>query len=58
MLPERVAVENNSNSYVVYEREKYARKTMRTRRETNAVERGKAACLYIYANLQQGKTSF
>ena len=35
---------------------KYARKSLRTRSETTAVERGKAAYLEIYANLQQGKT--
>ena len=32
---------------------KYARKSLRTRSETTAVERGKAAYLEIYANLQQ-----
>ena len=37
---------------------KYARKSLRTRSETTAVERGKAAYLEIYANLQQGKTYF
>ena len=37
---------------------KYARKSLRTRGETTAVERGKAAYLEIYANLQQGKTYF
>ena len=37
---------------------KYARKSLRTRSERTAVERGKAAYLEIYANLQQGKTYF
>jgi integrase len=37
---------------------KYARKSLRTRSETTAVERGKAAYLEIYANLEQGKTYF
>ena len=37
---------------------KYARKSLRTRSETTAVERSKAAYLEIYANLQQGKTYF
>jgi hypothetical protein len=37
---------------------KYARKSLRTRSETTAVERGKAAYLEIYGNLQQGKTYF
>ena len=37
---------------------KYARKSLRTRSETTAVERGKAAYLEIHANLQQGKTNF
>lgn len=37
---------------------KYARKSLRTRSEATAVERGKAAYLEIYANLQQGKTYF
>ena len=37
---------------------KYARKSLRTHSETTAVERGKAAYLEIYANLQQGKTYF
>ena len=37
---------------------KYARKSLCTRSETTAVERGKAAYLEIYANLQQGKTYF
>ena len=37
---------------------KYARKSLRTRSESTAVERGKAAYLEIYANLQQGKTYF
>ena len=40
-------------SYVACER-----KQIRTRSETTAVERGKAAYLEIYANLQQGKTYF
>ena len=31
---------------------KYAHKSLRTRSETTAVERGKAAYLEIYANLQ------
>ena len=37
---------------------KYVRKSLRTRSETTAVERGKSAYLEIYANLQQGKTYF
>ena len=37
---------------------KYARKSLRTRSETTASERGKAVYLEIYANLKQGKTSF
>ena len=37
---------------------KYARKSLRTRSESTAIERGKAAYLEIYANLQQGKTYF
>ena len=37
---------------------KYARKSLRTRSETTAVERGKAAYLEIYGNLQQGKSYF
>ena len=37
---------------------KYARKSLRTRSETTAVEHGKAAYLEIYANLKQGKTYF
>ena len=37
---------------------KYARKSLRTRSETTAIERGKAAYLEIHANLQQGKTYF
>ena len=38
---------------------KYARKSLRTRSEATAiVERGKAAYLEIYANLQQGKSYF
>jgi hypothetical protein len=36
---------------------KYARKSLRTCSETTAVERGKAAYLEIYANLQQGRHS-
>jgi len=42
--------------YVACEREKYARKSLRTPSETTAVALGKAAYLEIYANLQQGKT--
>lgn len=45
-------------SYVACQRKKYARKSLRTRSGTTAVERGKAAYLEIYANLQQGKTYF
>ena len=37
---------------------KYARKSLRTRSESTAVERGKAAYLEIYGNLQQGKSYF
>ena len=37
---------------------KHARKSLRTRSETTAVERGKAAYLEIYGNLQQGKSYF
>ena len=37
---------------------KYARKSLRTRSEATAVEKGKAAYLEIYANLQQGKSYF
>ena len=37
---------------------KYARKSLRTRSKATAVEKGKAAYLEIYANLQQGKTYF
>ena len=37
---------------------KYARKSLRTRSEATTIEKGKAACLEIYANLQQGKTYF
>ncbi len=37
---------------------KYARKSLRTRSETTAIEKGKAAYLEIYANVQQGKTYF
>ena len=37
---------------------KYARKSLRTRSEATAVEKGKAAYVEIYANLQQGKSYF
>jgi hypothetical protein len=37
---------------------RYARKSLRTRSEATAIERGKAAYLEIYANLQQGKSYF
>ena len=37
---------------------KYARKSLRTRSEANAIEKGKAAYLEIYANLQKGKSCF
>ena len=37
---------------------KYARKSLRTRSESAAVELGKAAYLEIYGNLQQGKSYF
>ena len=37
---------------------KYECKSLRTRSETTAVERGKAAYLEIHANLQHGKTNF
>ena len=37
---------------------KYTPKSLGTRSETTAVERGKADYLEIYANLQQGKTYF
>jgi len=37
---------------------KYARKSLRTRSKTTAIEKGKAAYLEIYANIQQGKTYF
>jgi integrase len=37
---------------------KYARKSLRTRNQNTAVERGKAAYLEIYSNLQQGKAYF
>jgi len=40
-------------SYVVAKR-----KQVRTRSEATAIEKGKAAYLEIYANLQQGKTYF
>ena len=35
---------------------KYARKSLRTRSESTATERGKAAYLETYGNLQQGKS--
>lgn len=37
---------------------KYARKSLRTRSKTTAIEKGKAAYLEIYANVQQGKSYF
>jgi integrase len=37
---------------------KYARKSLRTRSENTAIEKGKATYLEIYANQQQGKTYF
>ena len=37
---------------------KYARKSLRTRSEATAIEKGTAAYLEIYANLQQGNTYF
>ena len=37
---------------------KYARKSLGTRSERTVIERGKAAYLEIYANLQQGKSCF
>ena len=37
---------------------KYARKSLRTRSEETAIEKGKAAYLEIYANLRQGKSYF
>lgn len=37
---------------------KYARKSLRTRSRSTAMEKGKAAYLEIYANLQQGKKYF
>ena len=37
---------------------KYARKSLRTRSESTAIERGKTAYLDIYGNLQQGKSYF
>jgi len=37
---------------------KYARKSLRTRSKTTAIEKGKAAYLEIYANIQNGKTYF
>ena len=36
----------------------YARKSRRTRSETNPIEKGKAAYLQNHANLQQGKSCF
>ena len=39
-------------------RNKYARKSLRTRSESTAIERCKAAYLEIYGNLQQGKSYF
>jgi len=37
---------------------KYARKSLRTRSQSTAVERGKAAYIEIYSNLKQGKSYF
>ena len=37
---------------------KYARKSLRSRSESKAIERCKAAYLEIYWNLQQGKSYF
>ncbi len=37
---------------------KYARKSLRTRSESNAVERGQAAFLALYGNFQQCKSYF
>jgi hypothetical protein len=37
---------------------KYACKSLRTRSKATAIEKGKAAYLEIYANLQQGKSYF
>ena len=37
---------------------KYARKSLRTRSQSTAVEKGKEAYLEIFANLKQGKTYF
>ena len=37
---------------------KYESKSLRTRNETTAIEKGKALYLKIYANLQQGKSYF
>jgi hypothetical protein len=37
---------------------KYARKSLRTRSEAAAIEKGNAAYLEIYANLQKGKSYF
>tara|TARA_B100000925_G_C21704360_1_gene343768 strand:+ start:108 stop:362 length:255 start_codon:yes stop_codon:yes gene_type:complete len=37
---------------------KYARKSLRTRSEVTAIEKGKAAYFETYVNLQQGKTYF
>ena len=35
---------------------KYARESLRTRSEATTIEKGKAAYLEVYANLQQGKS--
>ena len=37
---------------------KYVEKSLRTRSEATAIEKGKATYLEIYANLQQGKSYF
>lgn len=37
---------------------KYARKSLRTRSQSTAIEKGKEAYLEIFANLKQGKTYF
>lgn len=37
---------------------KYVRKSLRTRNQQSAIEKGKAAYLELYANIQQGKTYF
>jgi integrase len=37
---------------------KYARKSLHTRSETTAIEKGKNAYLEIYSNMQNGKTYF